>query len=542
MDFPLEPSRNMARQVCRTCKIRKRRCNKALPKCSLCARKNLRCEYTRPEPAVLPSPSVSTAPAAAASASAVWWEHDSDTDTPVIQPVTLSTLLFLDPYLLQHGPLDLSVPSTLIPSQILDLLGNLVTIRSTAEKYFQHIHTWMPIISKTRFYDLYLTSSFRSKPDIVLLFLVQRLITSTPPSNPRTALYETTKHFYVEVEGSSNPSLQILQAGLLIALYELGQGIYPAAYLSIGACARYACLLGIEGNLGASGATQRQRIGSPMVLSMLEMEERRRVWWGIVILDRFVNISSPGRALATQNPSLNDYLPADDEDWENGIITPDNLHTLSTPTQTHMSKFALLCQAARILGQVLQHHATNIVNENTEDESENTRIQLDRTLQSMLSASLALANPDYDQITFVYSALVALYTPSLATVHAGTGTSSPQSAHAKSLIGQVTRRVSTNLVERGCLLGRDVEEMAPWGLYFAYRVCEFHLRFLRARKGGSAGEDDGDADGTGGEIEEVVRCLKDAFRMIQERWRVAGIYLGLLEAGEVLGYQVRKSV
>lgn len=70
-----------------------------------------------------------------------------------------------------------------------------------------------------------------------------------------------------------------------------------------------------------------------------------------------------------------------------------------------MSKFALLCQAARILGQVLQHIAIGS-NKDTgtenEDENENTRIQLDRTLQSMLSASLALENPDYYQITFVY--------------------------------------------------------------------------------------------------------------------------------------------
>lgn len=145
----------------------------------------------------------------------------------------------------------------------------------------------MPIISKTRFYNLYLTSPLQLNPETALLFLAQGLITSIPPQNPRTALYATTKHFYIEVEGSSNPSIQILQAGLLIALYELGQGIYPAAYLSIGSCARYACVLGIEGTLGKCASAH---IGSPMVLSMLEMEDRRRVWWGVVILDRYLSL------------------------------------------------------------------------------------------------------------------------------------------------------------------------------------------------------------------------------------------------------------
>ena len=62
----------------------------------------------------------------------------------------------------------------------------------------------------------------------------------------------------------------------------------------------------------------------------------------------------------------------------------------------HMSKFALLCQAARLLGQVL-HYVSN-------DSAihDNVWIQLDRTLQSMIAASLNVDSPDYDQITFVY--------------------------------------------------------------------------------------------------------------------------------------------
>jgi hypothetical protein len=61
-----------------------------------------------------------------------------------------------------------------------------------------------------------------------------------------------------------------------------------------------------------------------------------------------------------------------------------------------MSKFALLCQAARLLGQVLYHLSTDFTSE------DDIWIQLDRTLQSMLAAALNINCPDYDQITFVY--------------------------------------------------------------------------------------------------------------------------------------------
>lgn len=65
-----------------------------------------------------------------------------------------------------------------------------------------------------------------------------------------------------------------------------------------------------------------------------------------------------------------------------------------------MSRFALLCQAARLLGQVLLHLSNDSV------ENDDVWIQLDRTLQSMLAASLDVDVPDDDQIAFVYRCVV----------------------------------------------------------------------------------------------------------------------------------------
>jgi hypothetical protein len=62
-----------------------------------------------------------------------------------------------------------------------------------------------------------------------------------------------------------------------------------------------------------------------------------------------------------------------------------------------MSKFALICQAARLLGQVLNHVSCPEM-----AFHDDIRIQLDRTLHSMLAAALDLENPDLDQITFIY--------------------------------------------------------------------------------------------------------------------------------------------
>lgn len=69
---------------------------------------------------------------------------------------------------------------------------------------------------------------------------------------------------------------------------------------------------------------------------------------------------------------------------------------------THMSRFALLCQGAKLLGQVLLHASNPAA---VDDE---TWMQLDRTLQAMITASLDVDQPDSDQIAFLYRYVPAI--------------------------------------------------------------------------------------------------------------------------------------
>ncbi|KAK1140926.1 hypothetical protein N8T08_009799 [Aspergillus melleus] len=110
-----------------------------------------------------------------------------------------------------------------------------------------------------------------------------------------------------------------------------------------------------------------------------------------------VSIGCPGRPFATADPQLDDLLPAEDNAWDQGTVRYDDLFALSSPLAGHMSKFALLCQAARWLSQVLHHVSSEATTDN------GAWLQLDRTLQSMLAAALDLDSPDHYQTAFVYS-------------------------------------------------------------------------------------------------------------------------------------------
>ncbi|KAI9706240.1 MAG: hypothetical protein M1820_004815 [Bogoriella megaspora] len=178
-----------------------------------------------------------------------------------------------------------------------------------------------------------------------------------------------------------------------------------------------------------------------------------------------------------------------------------------------MSKFALLCQAARLLGQVLENVSSESVSR------DNVWVQLDRTLQSMLNASLDVRSPDYDQISFIYSTLLALYTPWLHSDSVSMNDpDSDRAQRAIAVVEQVTETISTNLIRKQCFLGRSPEDMSPWGLYFAYHICRVHMQFSRHNSNSA----------------EIVKNLRETFLKIDARWNAAGVYLQLLEAQEVI--------
>ena len=198
------------------------------------------------------------------------------------------------------------------------------------------------------------------------------------------------------------------------------------------------------------------------------------------------------------------------------IVRSEAFSTLSSPLTGHMSRFALLCQAARLLGQVLHHLSSDSA------IRDDAWIQLDRTLQSMITASLNVDSPDHDQINFVYrylvcpfsnltdwfncSALIALYTPWLYT-NGATIADRDRSLRAKVVVQQITETIATNLVEHECFLDRNPEDMSPWGLFFAYHVCGAHMHSSHRE---------------GSDKPEMVKRLKEALLAIDVRWNAAG--------------------
>ncbi|KKO99131.1 hypothetical protein THAR02_08765 [Trichoderma harzianum] len=187
---------------------------------------------------------------------------------------------FLDYDLFSASSSKLPPASLEVPSYVSAEIGDYMQQHTIASQYFATIHLWMPIVSNPRCFNTLLNPLSFDRADVALLCLAMKLnlwLPTASSSDPHTTTYIAARQFLYGLEISGTLSLPILQAAILITIYEIGHAIYPAAYASISVCIQYAAALGLEWK------TTSWRDGDQ---DWIESEERRRVWWAIVILER----------------------------------------------------------------------------------------------------------------------------------------------------------------------------------------------------------------------------------------------------------------
>lgn len=255
----------IAKKACARCSKSKKRCDRAIPDCGLCTRYFVelnplctmlltetacrlgrRCEYEVSKVLRLGStPSQSPGPET-----------------------------FLD-----SGPI---TPSTLKNTVIHKL--EPLTPESAFSAYHQAIEPWFPIVSKVQ--GRLRPTWDETSLDVALLCLSILLLTTSPSSIAKRegdtsefeTLYLQTKSSLALAEALGFNSVPIVQSRILITLFEVSHGFYPAAYISIGAAVRAVDALEVHPNGNALQPHCSDRSASH--------EETILIWSGILVLDR----------------------------------------------------------------------------------------------------------------------------------------------------------------------------------------------------------------------------------------------------------------
>ncbi|KAL2810316.1 fungal-specific transcription factor domain-containing protein [Aspergillus granulosus] len=329
-----------AANACACCRSQKRRCDKKLPSCSRCTKTKTNCNYHWDQAAPQVNPQMSIAD--------FLLFHIPVTSEHMWLPGTFESLHPYHPNIQARG-LDLDwffggLVMTAVVEQNQSLTGAL-------DSYFGNIHPWLPVIHEQIFRERASQLGVAPGAEVALIFLAMLLVLEGPGSSTgketsQSQLYNLCRYLFSFLQISRSPSLELVQAGLLLVIYELGSGRSQAASLSIGACARLGYVLGLN-------------VDSPQQLDIdwVRAEEQRRVWLGVYMLDRLTHQvgTNPFAPHAVEELPLDYRLPMDDCEWDRPQNTPSHEFfqpAFSTPIHIPLCYFAREIQAIRILGQV----------------------------------------------------------------------------------------------------------------------------------------------------------------------------------------------
>jgi hypothetical protein len=265
-----------APNVCQSCKLRKKTCDKALPACAFCSSHHLPCNYDISTskgkrkyypgkyfvPLRSPSPPKRPNPLEQKDLQHIAFPNSS----LLIFPQTVDTLLN---ELAQH---------------FLELTK--LTCDGIIDQYFQTTHKWLPVLSCDSLRleaSLYQEGSLPPADFSVLLLamLLSILPTLDPALRPAHAvqerLYTSTKSAFCQAQASICTSLRLVQAMLLIALREYTCVRPDAAYVSVITCTGLIRVLAIRTRRDAQTTCE----------AGLENIERNNLTWAMSMFERY---------------------------------------------------------------------------------------------------------------------------------------------------------------------------------------------------------------------------------------------------------------
>lgn len=143
-------------------------------------------------------------------------------------------------------------------------------------EFIDTVDPWMPFIPIRELQTRFSNECPDLQGDEVLLLACIKLTTEPLPSGDASNKhYLAIKSAFLNAEIDRIPSIRQLQALLFILFYEYGHGMYPSAYMTLGACIRYLAILGI----GTETPWVRPT-------SWMAAESQRRLWWSVYIMER----------------------------------------------------------------------------------------------------------------------------------------------------------------------------------------------------------------------------------------------------------------
>jgi len=171
-------------------------------------------------------------------------------------------------------------------------------VRNIVTNYLKTTHTWLCMIHERRFLDCLTKPGARLDAEFTIGFLAMYLV-SPASTDFRDGKYDNTfldgvyhavKELY-HIRVAQGSHFMMVISGIWIALYEIYHADNSAARVTLQIATAIAYKLGLDSSINYTISSHQN--------GTLSLEERRRVWWSLIVVDRCVQRS---RSLPSFSP------------------------------------------------------------------------------------------------------------------------------------------------------------------------------------------------------------------------------------------------
>ncbi|KAK2024710.1 hypothetical protein LX32DRAFT_731260 [Colletotrichum zoysiae] len=234
--------------------------------------------------------------------------------------------------------------------------------------FFQEFSPALPVIAKAGFYRR--LAEFPDSPSTRSISYSVALLGTVVSEQHRhrwKSCYTLARQYVDECEQDDAPdslaSISLLQALICLTRFDLGRRNCARAHINLGRAARLASMMQLEQmDHVQPGTGLSHRVSSALQIKLqathdlVDLEERRRCFWGLYILEGYASIHS-GTFSAPSHTNLFAFLPCpgalDDTFNPQPMPYVDGVQENNTPDT--ISPFAGLSIVVWIIGQVLKH-------------------------------------------------------------------------------------------------------------------------------------------------------------------------------------------
>jgi Fungal Zn(2)-Cys(6) binuclear cluster domain len=268
---------------------RKRKCSKTKPSCDLCRKLLLKCVYGPPPPAesdlglrdsVGQGNGMTTTLIVQQSATHLRQVRATVQDSNSISnwPASANFLAtFLKQYQEKGSPASLDIHTSTMKEVLRIIVDNGATIPTLFNEYFRTIGIWLPAIVSEK--ALYKRLQSEPSSEIALLLLSIFLVVQVPDRSntkkdfPQTTIYFAANSLHSALVGAGARSLEVVQASVMILLYETGHGMLDQARTSAAFCSQFGMRL--------LSKRKYQQTGT------VDDTDGEKLCWCIMMLDRY---------------------------------------------------------------------------------------------------------------------------------------------------------------------------------------------------------------------------------------------------------------